>query len=756
MPQSRPIQLAYIVTILMGFASSSFAEIRGQVLEKGTRKPLNDVNVFVLPQKWKATTDQTGRFQFNESPTEEGELIINISGYKKFTKKIDPTMIQGTQTNDLKIYVEKESYQYLETTVTAAREKKESQKTLKQEEFLTMPGSGGDPVKAVQNLPGVNRSSGGDSRVIIQGAEPEDTKYNIGGHEVPLIFHFGGLTSIVTPEAIESVDYFSAGHGAEWGRALGGHVGLNVRNPKTDRHHAFAFMDTFNSGGLAEGPIDENSSYLVTGRYSYVGEVLKSVMKDNEDFDLSVAPSFYDLSGLYQRKLSDADEVRLFTILSQDKLEFVLNKPVGNDPKLRGRFFQQTRFNRIIPQWKRQIDSTTALKITSAYGNNDILADIGTNYFHLLNRAFTNRAEYSMALQPQWKSSFGVDTLDNWYNVELRIPTNYAEGGVSNPLSSGEVKETKVKGHDNLLGVYWTNEYKTSDASPWTYLPQVRFDRFSPTNEILTQPRFSLRYQVDQSLLLRFGTGLYYQLPQPQEYDNYYGNPDIKSSRAQHYILSFEKDFRQGSTEGYQWTSGLFYKNLDSLVIPSRRLVTRNSVQNFENFSNEGTGTIKGFETQVKFKGDTYLSWIASYTYVQSRRKQPGQSELPSQYDQTHSVNLLASYILNDWQLGSRLRFVSGNPYTPIIGSTFDADNDVYLPQRGEIYSERNPNFFQWDIRVDRKWIYDTWILSAYLDIQNLTNSQNQESITYSYDYSEKKPITGLPTLPSIGVKGEF
>jgi hypothetical protein len=119
-------------------------------------------------------------------------------------------------------------------------------------------------------------------------------------------------------------------------------------------------------------------------------------------------------------------------------------------------------------------------------------------------------------------------------------------------------------------------------------------------------------------------------------------------------------------------------------------------------------------------------------------------------------VNLLASYILNDWQLGSRLRFVSGNPYTPIIGSTFDADNDVYLPQRGEIYSERNPNFFQWDIRVDRKWIYDTWILSAYLDIQNLTNSQNQESITYSYDYSEKKPITGLPTLPSIGVKGEF
>jgi hypothetical protein len=42
------------------------------------------------------------------------------------------------------------------------------------------------------------------------------------------------------------------------------------------------------------------------------------------------------------------------------------------------------------------------------------------------------------------------------------------------------------------------------------------------------------------------------------------------------------------------------------------------------------------------------------------------------------------------------------------------------------------------------------------VDILNIYNSENSQNIEYSYDYSEKKKVRGLPILPTIGLKGEF
>jgi hypothetical protein len=43
-------------------------ELQGQILEKGTKIPLKDVTVFILPYKVKAQTDSKGRFKFSEIP----------------------------------------------------------------------------------------------------------------------------------------------------------------------------------------------------------------------------------------------------------------------------------------------------------------------------------------------------------------------------------------------------------------------------------------------------------------------------------------------------------------------------------------------------------------------------------------------------------------------------------------------------------------------------------------------------------------
>ena len=99
---------------------------------------------------------------------------------------------------------------------------------------------------------------------------------------------------------------------------------------------------------------------------------------------------------------------------------------------------------------------------------------------------------------------------------------------------------------------------------------------------------------------------------------------------------------------------------------------------------------------------------------------------------------------------------MTGVPFTPVNGGTYDSDNDVFIPSAGSIYSQRFDAFKQLDIRIDRKYIYEKWILTAYLDIQNITNSLNSQNIEYSYDYSQSKKVRGLPILPTFGLKGEF
>jgi hypothetical protein len=108
------------------------------------------------------------------------------------------------------------------------------------------------------------------------------------------------------------------------------------------------------------------------------------------------------------------------------------------------------------------------------------------------------------------------------------------------------------------------------------------------------------------------------------------------------------------------------------------------------------------------------------------------------------------------WSAGGRLRFVSGNPTTPVTGSVLDASSGAYVPTYGAVNSDRLPAFSQLDVRVDRTWTYPTWKLDLFLDVQNVTNHGNVEGYSYSYDYSQKTPVTGLPILPILGVEAQW
>ena len=126
-------------------------------------------------------------------------------------------------------------------------------------------------------------------------------------------------------------------------------------------------------------------------------------------------------------------------------------------------------------------------------------------------------------------------------------------------------------------------------------------------------------------------------------------------------------------------------------------------------------------------------------------------------WDQTHILNVVAGYALpKNWQISTRFRLSTGRPRTPIVGAVYDASRDEYRPTYGEVFSARNATFHQLDLRVDKRWVYDSWMLTAYLDIQNVYNRTNPEGVQYNYNFRESQPQQGLPLLPIIGLRGEF
>jgi hypothetical protein len=126
-------------------------------------------------------------------------------------------------------------------------------------------------------------------------------------------------------------------------------------------------------------------------------------------------------------------------------------------------------------------------------------------------------------------------------------------------------------------------------------------------------------------------------------------------------------------------------------------------------------------------------------------------------YDQTHILSIAASSEL-PWglELGGAFRYVTGDPVTFAQGGLFDGDTARYAREQGIFRGTRLPAFMQLDVRVDKKFTFDTWSLALSLDVQNATNAQNFELFTYNYNFTAVQGFPGLPIIPVLGAEASF
>src|SRR5262249_34970700 len=100
-----------------------------------------------------------------------------------------------------------------------------------------LAGSQGDPVKAVEALPGLARSAFGADELVLWGASPEDSRVLVDGVEIPSLFHGSGIRSTLHADFLQSVTLTPGAFGVDYGRAIGGLVRLESRAIPSDRPH---------------------------------------------------------------------------------------------------------------------------------------------------------------------------------------------------------------------------------------------------------------------------------------------------------------------------------------------------------------------------------------------------------------------------------------------------------------------------------------------------------------------------------------
>jgi TonB family protein len=720
-------------------------------------------------------TDAKGHWEFAELAPGTYRVEVVAEGYSPLVSEEE--VVQGEATAITYRIAEQTDEDVIEVVVKGVRPPREvTRRTLQRREISRVPGTGGDALRSIQSLPGVARPPGLAGLLIVRGSGPQDTNTFVDGALVPLIYHFGGLSSVIPTELLDRIDFYPGNFSAKYGRVMGGVVDVGLRSPDTSCtddqgrviegaqcFHGLAQGDLIDTRLLLQGPLGDDWSFAIAGRRSWVDTWLKPVLEE-AGAGVSTAPVYFDYQAILEHKPTKNSKFRTQLYGSDDILRILINNPSAQDPGFGGQLEFGTAFWRLQAIYEQKLSEDWALYSTLAAGRDLIRFGIGAVRFDLDAFGVEYRSELSWKAAPGVKINGGLDFLFVPADVHVRAPLPPRPGEPSpGPFSTRPLLDSRSE--TEIFRPAWYVEGEVQATERLLFVPGLRVDFARDTGFADFNPRISARYTLRgaasdisgdgapmRKTVVKGGVGIYSQPPTFQETDDVFGSGGLHSNQSIHYTVGAEQELTDQvdvSVEGY-------YKDLNDLV-------SRAPTEDITGFvyNNAGSGAVTGLEALLKYKADDrFFGWLA-YTLSRSTRQNgPLEDEYLFQFDQTHIMTVLGSYRLgNGWEVGARFRLVSGNMDTPVskrLPALYAADAGSYAPLQGAPFSERLPLFHQLDLRVEKNWKFDDWRLMAYLDVWNAYNHAAIEDVQYNFDFSESAPQQGLPIVPSFGLRGEF
>jgi len=720
-------------------------QIKGVVIDKSTRQPLEFVNVLVVGLGIGASTDVNGNFLITQVPPGIYRLQASFLGYKT---DLTPEYRVNHVTPYVQIELEEENASLNEVVVTASPfqkvpESPVSLRVIGLQEIEKAPGANRDISKVVQNYPGVAFSPiGYRNDLIVRGGGPSENRFYLDGVEIPNINHFstqgasGGPVGLIDADLIRSVKFYSGAFPADKGNALSSVLDFSLRDGDMERNSLKATLGASEVSLSSNGHIGNKTSYLVSVRQSYLQALFKIL-------GLPFLPAYTDASFKIKTRFDSHNELTLLGLGGIDRMK--LNWGIeGEDAEYMLSY---------LPEINQETYTVGGVyrHYSQRHVQSIVLSQSYLNNRNVKYRDNDESSEENLTLRLgsiEQETKLRMENTSSWsvWKVKAGFDLNYSryKSNEYRKVFANALREYDY--HTDLSlwrwGMFASVDYAAPDKS-FTASMGVRTDGNNYSDKMKElwrqlSPRLSVSYRLIEGLTLSGHVGLYYQLPsytalgfkgEEGEYVN--RHLDYISVSQESLGLSWiPNENMELSVEGFYKLYGHMPFSLSDQIPLSCKGNDYGTIGN-EALSSEAKGRSYGVELMFKWLLTQKLNLSSSLTIFKSEFKDGEQGGyVPSAWDNRFILNMSGTYNFpKHWSLGAKVSCIGGSPYTP-----YDVEKSSLVEAwnvQGRAYydysrynQERLPVFGQLDVRVDKTFYLKKCMLGFYLDIQNITASK--------------------------------
>lgn len=613
------------------------------------------------------------------------------------------------------------------------------------EELSKVAGSGGDPVRALQSLPGVVATSDGNAAPAIRGSRPGDNSYYIDFLPVGYVFHLGGFVSTVHSDLVQQFDLYTGAFGPEYDDVHGGIIDVQLRKPRADKFGGSINTSLTGADLLVEGPVNDKQSFYFAAKRSYFDLLIRGKKTDEDSGVIYSAPKYHDYQGRYRWQLNPDNELSFYALGAADQVSYAVpaDTRLGQQqPALVGDSSADYGSNTQALVWDSRISPQISNKLAVGHwaSSNRSKAGLAADVDIKTDNLFL-RDQLRLRVAEDHELTLGTILFSQKYQLGLdMLDPRCTEFDPNCDISSGQRVKLQEKLTVNYANVYAKDRWQISSDLAATLGVHFTRDGYLKQNHV--EPRLGLEWRAMKNTTLTLALGKHNEFPDGAQVLPGIGNPKLEHVRAKAAVLGVN----QRLDEGWSVKAEAYVKKLTGFGISDPAL----------NYINGGSGDSTGLELFVKkdaINNSKFSGW-ASVSLSRSQRKNDltGQ-QFRFEYDQPVVVNLVGNYKYSDrWQFGAKWSYHSGNRYTPVVGSRKDSTGRI-LPVYGDINSERLPDYHRLDLRAD--WTVSPR-LSYFFEVVNAYGHENVEGYQYSADYKTRKKELGFGAMPNVGLSYKF
>ncbi|MBC8595115.1 TonB-dependent receptor [Oscillospiraceae bacterium N12] len=775
-----------VICIFTSVTAQPTHQIKGVVIDKSTRQPLEFINVLIIGTDRGSVTDSVGHFIIDDIPPGIYRLQASAIGYKT---TITSEYILSTKNLNVDIEMEENSTELQGVTITASPFRRDLEspvglRIIGVQEIEKSPGANRDISRVVQSYPGVAFSPAGyRNDLIVRGGSPSENRFYLDGVEIPNINHFstqgasGGPVGIINADFIREVNFYTGAFPADRGNSLSSVLDFKLRDGDMERNSLKATLGASEVSLASNGHLGRKTSYLVSVRQSYLQFLFDMLglpfLPTFTDAQFKLKTRFNERNELTVLGLTGINNMRLNTKLEGEKAEYILSYL----PKI-----QQETFT-LGAVYRHYADAHVQTAVIShSYLNNR-----NTKYLHNDESTEENlmlrlrSVEQETKLRLENSSTFGAWRVNLGFNLDYSQYTNTS-------LQRVYIQQANTFDYRTALGllrwgIFGTMSYASPDEK-FTASLGVRADannyssRMNKLSEQLS-PRLSLSYRLIEGLYASGSAGLYYQLP-PYTGLGFKNNDGELVNKQLRYMSvsqgSIGLSWRKSST--FELSAEGFYKEYDRIpysIVDGIPLACKGNdygVIGNEELTSTAQGRSYGIEVLLRWLIAKKLNLASSFTLFKSEYRKDKRSEyIASAWDNKYIFNLSGTYNFpHHWSFGMKVSCIGGAPYTPYdvekssLVNAWNAQGRPYYDY-SKYNTGRLPAFGQIDVRVDKTFYIKRYMLGFYIDLQNVTKStfkqpdilmstgeiENptapQAQQRYKMKYIEQKSGTLMPTL---------